>query len=236
MDDDATTTPSTAPDTENYTGHVDPRGPAATRTLAGITISKLSVGPMDNNAYLVVCRNTGEAVLIDAANDADRILELLEDAAGGPPLRAVVTTHSHGDHWQALSAVGEQTAARLYAGADDADAIPARTDVRLRHGDAVPVGDCRLEVIALRGHTPGSIALLYRDPGGSPHLFTGDSLFPGGPGKTSSPGTFSSLMNDLEARVFDRLPDETVVYPGHGDDTTLGDERPHLGEWRARGW
>ncbi len=235
MSDDAPSFASGS-DTGEYTGHVDPQGPAATRALAEITISKLSVGPMDNNAYLVVCRHAGEAVLIDAANDADRILEFLGSVPGKPPLRAVITTHSHRDHWQALSAVGEQTAAKLYAGHDDADAIPVRTDVRLRHGDAVPVGDCHLEVIALRGHTPGSIALLYTDPGGSPHLFTGDSLFPGGPGKTSSPETFSSLMDDLEARVFDGLPDETIVYPGHGDDTTLGDERPQIGEWRARGW
>ncbi len=235
MSDDATS-PATRPDTGDYTGHVEAHGRASTRTLPEITVSKISVGPMDNNAYLLICRHTDEAVLIDAANDADRILALLDSAAGTPPLRAVVTTHSHRDHWQALSVVGERTAATLYAGTDDADDIPVRTDVRLAHGDAVPVGDCRLEVIALRGHTPGSIALLYTDPGGNPHLFTGDSLFPGGPGKTSSPENFSSLMDDLEVRVFDRLPDETVVYPGHGDDTTLGNERPHLGEWRARGW
>ena len=99
-----------------------------------------------------------------------------------------------------------------------------------------PLGDNQLEVIALRGHTPGSIALLYREPSGAAHLFTGDSLFPGGPGKTNSPEDFTSLMDDLERRVFGVLPDDTWVYPGHGDDTTLGAERPHLAEWRARGW
>jgi glyoxylase-like metal-dependent hydrolase (beta-lactamase superfamily II) len=93
-----------------------------------------------------------------------------------------------------------------------------------------------LDVVALRGHTPGSVALLYTDPAGSAHLFTGDSLFPGGPGKTLTPEAFSSLMDDLESRVFGPLPDDTWVYPGHGDDTTIGDERPQLGEWRARGW
>jgi glyoxylase-like metal-dependent hydrolase (beta-lactamase superfamily II) len=91
-------------------------------------------------------------------------------------------------------------------------------------------------VIGLRGHTPGSVALLYTDPQGHPHLFTGDSLFPGGPGKTTSPRTFASLMNDLESRVFGPLPDDTWVYPGHGDDTTLGTERPKLAQWRRRGW
>jgi glyoxylase-like metal-dependent hydrolase (beta-lactamase superfamily II) len=235
MSDDAIPS-ATGPETNHYTGHVEPRGPAVTRALPDITISKISVGPMDNNAYLLLCRHTDEAVLIDAANDADRLVDLLAQAPGTPPLRAVITTHSHRDHWQALSAVAEQTAATVYAGAADADAIPVRTDVRLGHGDTVPVGDCSLEVIALRGHTPGSIALLYTDPAGTSHLFTGDSLFPGGPGKTSSSETFTSLMDDLESRVFDRLPDETVVYPGHGDDTTLGAERPHLAEWRARGW
>ncbi len=216
-----------------YCGHVDPDGPAATRDLPDITITKMSVGPMDNNAYLLTCNRTGEAVLIDAANDADRLLELI---GGGRPLRAVVTTHAHHDHWQALSAVSKRTGATVYAGTDDAPGIPVSTDVRLQHGDSLPLGDCTLEIIALRGHTPGSIAVLYRDPRGHPHLFTGDSLFPGGPGKTTSPDRFSSLMDDLEDRIFRTLPDDTWVYPGHGDDTTLGAERPHLAQWRARGW
>jgi glyoxylase-like metal-dependent hydrolase (beta-lactamase superfamily II) len=108
--------------------------------------------------------------------------------------------------------------------------------VQLRDGDTVRVGELELQVIALRGHTPGSIALLYPDPSGHPHLFTGDSLFPGGPGKTTSPQDFASLMGDLETRVFDVLPDDTWVYPGHGRDTTVGAERPHLAEWRSRGW
>jgi glyoxylase-like metal-dependent hydrolase (beta-lactamase superfamily II) len=108
-------------------------------------------------------------------------------------------------------------------------------DDTVDHGDTITVGRVPLEVIHLRGHTPGSIAVVYRAAEG-PHLFTGDSLFPGGPGKTNSPDDFASLMDDLEERVFGTLPDETWVYPGHGDDTTLGAERPHLPEWRARGW
>ena len=105
----------------------------------------------------------------------------------------------------------------------------------VEHGDTVRAGDVELTVIHLRGHTPGSIALRY-DAAAEPHLFTGDSLFPGGPGKTTSAADFTSLMNDLEQRVFDQLPDPTWVYPGHGNDTTLGAERPHIPEWRARGW
>jgi len=219
-----------------YSGHVEPGGPAATRELSDISISKLSVGDMDNNAYLLVCRNTGDATLIDAANDNERILDLLGDGPERPRLRSIVTTHRHQDHWVALPAVAGMTGANLYAGAADADVLPVPTDVPLDHGSVVPLGDCELEVISVRGHTEGSVALLYRDPAGSAHLFSGDSLFPGGPGKTGSPADFASLMDDLESRVFDMLPDDTWVYPGHGDDTTLGTERPHLAEWRARGW
>ena len=224
---------TTEPHHDTYTGHVDPQGAPATRELTDLTVTKLSVGPMDNNTYLLVCKDTGDAVLIDAANDGDRIIGLL-GADGG--LRVVVTTHSHGDHWQALADVVARTGAKVSAGTADADGLPVPVDVRLEHGDTVPVGTCGLQVIALRGHTPGSVALLYTDPKGHPHLFTGDSLFPGGPGRTVSPRTFSSLMNDLEQRVFGVLPDDTWVYPGHGDDTTLGAERPHLAEWRRRGW
>lgn len=219
-----------------YTGHVDPQGAPATRELPDVTITKLSVGPMDNNAYLLVARATGDAVLIDAANDADRILELVDGTDAPVRVRSIVTTHRHDDHWQALAAVAERTGATTYAGAPDAEAIPVPTAVPLQHGDTVPLGDGTLEVIALRGHTPGSVALVYRDPAGSPHLFTGDSLFPGGPGKTWSAPDFESLVTDLEDRIFATLPDETVVYPGHGDDTTLGTERPHVEEWRTRGW
>ena len=219
-----------------YTGHVDPQGPSATRSLADISITKLSVGPMDNNAYLLVCRDTGDALLIDAANDSERIAEMLGTGPDRPRLRSIVTTHSHDDHWQALGAIAGQTGANLYAGAADAAGLPVPTDVPLGQGDLVPLGTCQLESIALRGHTPGSVALLYRDPAGTAHLFTGDSLFPGGPGRTQSPEAFASLMDDLTDRVFDRLPDDTWIYPGHGDDTTLGAERPQLAEWRARGW
>ncbi len=147
-----------------------------------------------------------------------------------------MTTHQHRDHWQGLAEVVTATGARTAAGRADADGIPVPTDELLDDGDSVQVGDVELAVIHLVGHTPGSVALLYEDPGGHPHLFTGDSLFPGGVGRTTNPADFSSLIDDVEAKVFGRLPDETWFYPGHGDDSTLGAERPQLGEWRERGW
>lgn len=214
-----------------YTGDVTPGGPPAVRELDRLTIAKLSVGPMDNNAYLLRCRTTGEQVLVDAANEAPRLLELIGDAG----LATVVTTHQHMDHWLALEEVVAETGARPLAHAEDAPGLPIEVDA-LADGDRVSVGDCTVEVIHLRGHTPGSIALLYQDPVGTSHLFTGDSLFPGGPGRTTNPTDFTQIMDDLEAKVFGPLPDETWVYPGHGNDSTLGAERPHLGEWRTRGW
>ncbi|MEV4714781.1 MBL fold metallo-hydrolase [Micromonospora sp. NPDC049374] len=215
-----------------YSGEVTPGGPPAVRELDHLTITKVSVGPMDNNAYLLRCGSTGEQVLIDAANEAPRLLELIGDAG----LAAVVTTHQHMDHWVGLEEVVAKTGARALVHADDADGLPIEAQT-LTEGDVVPVGDCALEVIHLRGHTPGSVALLYRDPGGVPHLFTGDSLFPGGVGNTDrDPQRFAALIDDVEHKLFDRLPDDTWFYPGHGRDSTLGAERPHLAEWRARGW
>jgi len=221
---------------EDYTGHVQAGGAAARRHLDALTITKLSVGPMDNNAYLLTCRSTGEALLIDAANEAERLMDLIDHGPGQGELGTIVTTHRHGDHWQALRAVAGATGARIVAHPQDAPELPLPPDELVAHGDTVTVGDCALEVIHLRGHTPGSIALLHHDADGRPHLFSGDSLFPGGPGKTWSAEDFTSLMDDLEHKVFSHLDDETHVYPGHGDDTTLGAERPQLPEWRERGW
>jgi glyoxylase-like metal-dependent hydrolase (beta-lactamase superfamily II) len=215
-----------------YTGAVTPGGPADVRDLPALTISKLSVGPHDNNAYLLRCKETGAQLLVDAANDAPALLDLI----GSAGLSTVVTTHQHGDHWQALLAVLKATGATSVAHAADADGIPD-VDETVADGDVVAVGACSLEVIHLVGHTPGSICLLYRDPSGNPHLFTGDSLFPGGVGNTfGSKENFASLINDVEQKVFGRLPDETWFYPGHGKDSTLGAERPSIPEWRARGW
>ncbi|MFC0526941.1 MBL fold metallo-hydrolase [Phytohabitans kaempferiae] len=215
-----------------YTGDVTPDGPPDTRQLDALTITKLSVGPMDNNAYLLRCEETGEQLLVDAANEAPRLVELVGDAG----LSTVVTTHRHMDHWVALEEVVAETGARSVAHAADAGELPITTDT-VHDGDVITVGACPLEVIHLVGHTPGSIALLYRDPAGIPHLFTGDSLFPGGVGNTrGDKANFQSLIGDVERKLFDRLPDETWFYPGHGKDSTLGTERPSLPEWRARGW
>jgi glyoxylase-like metal-dependent hydrolase (beta-lactamase superfamily II) len=151
-----------------------------------------------------------------------------------------VTTHRHWDHWQALAEVAAATGAVIIAHPDDAGELPVPATSLVRGGDRVAVGGTSVSVIHLRGHTPGSIALCYDADGAladSPHLFTGDSLFPGGPGNTEGdPRRFDQLMDDLEERVFGTLPDGTWVYPGHGKDTTLGAERPHLAEWRERGW
>ena len=216
--------------------HVGPGGaPLLVRLSPTVTMTKISVGgPMDNNAYLLQSRG-GATVLIDAANDSHRLLPLI----GEQPVDTIVTTHRHADHWQALAVVAEHTGARLVAGRPDAEAIEREAGVRgieqVWDGDAVDLGEESLRVIGLVGHTPGSIALAYRI-GVVPHLFTGDSLFPGGPGRTHFEEDFASLMDDLERKVFGAFGDDTVVHPGHGDDTTLGIERPHLTEWRERGW
>ncbi|MFI1729688.1 MBL fold metallo-hydrolase [Streptomyces acidicola] len=215
-----------------YSGAVTVGGPADVHELQDLMISKVAVGPMNNNAYLLRCRATDEQLLIDAANDAHTLLTLI----GGDGIASVVTTHQHGDHWQALAEVVATTGARTYAGRDDAAGIPVPTDVPVDDGDTIRVGRVELTARHLVGHTPGSIALVYDDPHGHPHVFTGDCLFPGGPGRTTRPEEFTSLMGGLETKLFDVMPDETWVYPGHGNDTTLGTERPHLAEWRARGW
>jgi glyoxylase-like metal-dependent hydrolase (beta-lactamase superfamily II) len=217
----------------SYHGKVSRGGPPDVRELAELIITKMSVGDFDNNTYLLRCRRTDEQLLVDAAAEPDRILTLVGD--GG--LAKIVTTHRHGDHWQALADVASATGAETYAGVDDVEGIPVPTSHPLRDGDRVTVGQATLEVIHLVGHTPGSVALLYDDPAGTPHLFTGDSLFPGGVGNTfGSAESFRSLFRDVSGKIFDRLPDETWFYPGHGNDSTLGAERPHLPEWEARGW
>ncbi|MER5644252.1 MBL fold metallo-hydrolase [Streptosporangium sp. NPDC002524] len=211
-----------------YTGDVQVGGPADLRELPALTIAKLAVGPFDNNAYLIRCTQTGDGALVDAAAEPDRLLELIGDR----PISKIVTTHQHGDHWQALEEVARATGASVIAHPLDAGALPVPVDLEVGHGDGITVGVVSLEVIHLRGHTPGSIALYH--PG---HLFTGDSLFPGGVGNTNKdPERFAQLFADVSERIFDRLPDDTWVYPGHGKDTTLGAERPSLPEWRERGW
>ena len=218
---------------KSYTGDVQPGGPADVRELPGLTISKLAVSEMANNVYLLRDAATGEGLLIDAAAEPESVLGLIGD--GG--IRTVVTTHGHWDHHRALPQVVEATGAETVVHPADAADLPVPVARPVEHGDTVRVGEQTLEVIHLRGHTPGSIALVWRGPeDAGTHVFTGDSLFPGGPGRTTNPADFTSLMDDLEERIFGRLDDSTWFYPGHGKDSTLGAERPHLGEWRARGW
>lgn len=226
---------------DSYTGNVSPGGTPEQRQLGCLTLTKVAVDPeMSNNCYLLHCGETDEMVLIDAAADAERLLELIGDHS----LTSIVTTHQHWDHHRALAAVKEaHPEAIVVAGAPDADAITEQTGVtvdrRVDAGDKVAAGTCDLRVIPLAGHTPGSIALLLDDPRVSehPHLFTGDSLFPGGVGNTfGDADAFTQLIGEVESKVFDVLPDDTWFYPGHGNDSTVGAERPHLAEWRERGW
>ena len=209
-----------------------------------VVIRSIAVSPMDNNVYLLTARGSGRQILIDAADDAPAIAGLLAEAGADAPAPAVdliVTTHRHADHLQALAQMVMATGACAVAGGADAQAITEQTGVAIKkavyHGDVVEVPGIRLEVIGLRGHTPGSIALAYVESGQPVHIFTGDSLFPGGVGNTNNdPIRFTSLLNDVIARVFEVYGDNAIVHPGHGAPTTLGAERPQLGQWRARGW
>jgi glyoxylase-like metal-dependent hydrolase (beta-lactamase superfamily II) len=218
-----------------YTGEVTPGGPSDVRELGPLTLRKMAVSDMHNNVYLLTCTATGEQLMVDAADDPARCLALVAEGTGR--LDHLVTTHQHWDHVRALEEVARATGATTYAGADDADALPLAPDVRLRQGDTVSVGELVLDVVHLRGHTPGSVALAWHAPDGGTHLLTGDSLFPGGVGNTKRPEqSFPDLYRDVTERIFAVYDDATVFYPGHGDDGRLADERPHLDEWRERGW
>ena len=215
-----------------YNGNVEVGGPAHVRELSHLIISKIAVGPLSNNVYLLKCRETGTQLMIDAAAEPANLLTLI----GSDGLEYVLTTHGHPDHWQALDEVARKTEAITAAPMADVPSIATPIDQPLADGDVVQFGLCELEVITVGGHTPGCSMFLYRDPTGHEHLFSGDALFPGGVGKTLTPTDFTTLFEGVRERVFGRLSDLTWVYPGHGNDTTLGDERPHLDEWRMRGW
>ena len=209
--------------------------------LPALTIRSISVSAMDNNVYLLTAKESGAQLLIDAADDLPAIRQLLADgaadASAAPHVALIATTHQHWDHVRALKELVEATGAPTAAGADDADALPVAVDRRLGHGDTVAVPGFELAAVHLRGHTPGSIAFVYQDPEGPTHIFSGDSLFPGGVGNTQKdPERFNQLLSDVTERLFGAYPDTAVVHPGHGKPTTLGAERPHLEEWRARGW
>ncbi|MGO4473412.1 MBL fold metallo-hydrolase [Arthrobacter sp. M-10] len=210
-------------------------------SLRDITIRRISVSEMNNNVYLLTAKASGAQLLIDAADDLPAIQQMIEDSAADttatPKLALIATTHQHWDHVRALPGLVEATGAKTSAGVDDADALPVPVDVLLHHGDVGNFDGFDITAVHLRGHTPGSIACVYLDPEGPAHIFSGDSLFPGGVGNTQNDAArFTSLLNDVSERLFEAYPDDTVVHPGHGDPTTLGAERPHLAEWRERGW
>jgi glyoxylase-like metal-dependent hydrolase (beta-lactamase superfamily II) len=193
----------------------------------GYEIHAVVVGPMDNNVFIVRCTETGDAVLIDAANEHELLLDLCRQLG----VRRVIETHGHWDHIQAVPAVRD-------AGYDvaitqaDAGMLPAYDDI-LEDDSVIQVGNLRLATIATPGHTPGSICFRLE---GTPLMFSGDTLFPGGPGNTSfEGGDFPTIIESLEKRLF-TLPPETIVMPGHGTWTQIGTERPHLQEWADRGW
>jgi glyoxylase-like metal-dependent hydrolase (beta-lactamase superfamily II) len=210
-------------------------------SLRDITIRRISVSEMDNNVYLLTAKESGAQLLIDAADDLPAIQAMLADAAADtaatPRLELIATTHQHWDHVRALPELVKATGAKTAAGADDAPELPVPVDVLLVHGDVGNFDGFDVRAVHLRGHTPGSVALVYEDPNGPAHIFSGDSLFPDGVGNTQKdPARFNQLITDVSERLFDVYPDDTVVHPGHGKPTTLGAERPHLEEWRARGW
>ena len=217
---------------DDYTGHVEPDGAWQQRTDGPVFIRKLSVESFDNNVYVIASVSSGAAVLVDVAARPERLAEAVADVQ---PL-AAVQTHGHWDHIRAWQPVRDDLGLEVWGHPADAGLFPQPVDRELVDGQRIDLGDVEVEVIHLPGHTEGS--LLYLVEGAQrPHLFSGDTLFPGGPGNTfGNPDNHQRIMDGLETRIFDRLPDETWVYPGHGDDTTLGQERPQLQQWRERGW
>jgi glyoxylase-like metal-dependent hydrolase (beta-lactamase superfamily II) len=192
-----------------------------------VRIDKLVVGPFENNVFIVRSKGTGEAVLLDAANEH----ELLLDVSRATGVRRVLTTHGHWDHIQAVEAVRD-AGIDVGIAADDAEMLPAY-DFTIPDDESIAVGELRLHTIHTPGHTPGSTCFVLA---GHPVVFSGDTLFPGGPGNTSTPqGDFDTIIDSIDRRLLP-LPAEMLVLPGHGLDTTIGDERPHLQEWIDRGW
>ncbi|NLV56439.1 MAG: MBL fold metallo-hydrolase [Acidimicrobiales bacterium] len=193
----------------------------------GVEVHAVVVGPFENNVYVLRCTETGDAVLLDAANEHERLLDLCR-ALG---VRRVLETHGHWDHIQAVPELRD-AGYDVAVTAADAAMLPSY-DTTIDDDEVIEVGRLRMRALHTPGHTPGSVCFTVDD---TPLLFSGDTLFPGGPGNTSlEGGDFPTIMRSLEERLF-VLPDETLVLPGHGASTTLGDERPHLDEWHERGW
>jgi glyoxylase-like metal-dependent hydrolase (beta-lactamase superfamily II) len=194
---------------------------------ARVRVDKLVVGPFENNVFIVRCKSTGDAVLLDAANEHELLLEVCRETG----VRKVLTTHGHWDHIQAVEAVRD-AGIDVGIAAADAEMLPAY-DFVIPDDEVYAVGDLRLRSIHTPGHTAGSTSFVLED---EPLIFTGDTLFPGGPGNTSTPGaSFETILQSIDRRLF-TLPVDMLVLPGHGLDTTIGEERPHLQEWADRGW
>jgi glyoxylase-like metal-dependent hydrolase (beta-lactamase superfamily II) len=192
-----------------------------------VRIDKLVVGPFENNVFVVRDKHTGEAVIIDAANEH----ELLLDVSRATGVRRVLTTHGHWDHIQAVTAMRD-AGIDVGIAQDDAEMLPSY-DFIIGDDVVIEIGDLKFRTIHNPGHTPGSTSFLLE---GKPVLFTGDTLFPGGPGNTKTPeGDFPLILESIDRRLF-TLPADLLVFPGHGLDTTVGTERPHLQEWADRGW
>lgn len=191
-------------------------------------IHRIVVGDLDNNVFVLRCRATGEAVLIDAANEHDKLLELCRTL----DVRTVLETHGHWDHIGAVPAVRE-AGYQVGVTTEDAHMLDAY-DYLLEDESVIEVGHLRLHTIKTPGHTPGSISFRLE---GSPIVFVGDTLFPGGPGASNfEGGDFDTIIQTIDRKLFAALPPETIVLPGHGTDTLIGNESPHLDEWAARGW
>lgn len=186
-------------------------------------------GPMENNVYLLISPQTREAVLIDASDDAERIVA--EVAARKARVRMILLTHGHSDHWGALGQLRDAWGVPVGIHLADADMLPLTPNFALSDGQHIDLGASSIQVLHTPGHTPGGVCLLADGC-----LFSGDTLFPGGPGATKQPlGDFPLIMTSLREKLF-TLPDSTMVLPGHGKPTTIGVERPALDEWQARGW
>ncbi|HTT87004.1 MAG TPA: MBL fold metallo-hydrolase [Acidimicrobiales bacterium] len=193
-----------------------------------VEVHRVVVGPMDNNVHVIRCKQTGDAVMVDAANEHELLLEMCRDLG----VRQVVETHGHWDHIQAVPAVRDAGFA-VSVSAEDSSMLPSY-DLVIHDGDVLEVGRLRLEALATPGHTPGSVSFALH---GTPLLFSGDTLFPGGPGATKfEGGDFPTIIRSIDERIFSNFTADTIVLPGHGDDTTVGKERPHLREWIDRGW
>jgi glyoxylase-like metal-dependent hydrolase (beta-lactamase superfamily II) len=193
-----------------------------------VEVHRVVVGPMDNNVHVVRCRQTGDAVLVDAANEHELLLELCQTLG----VRKVIETHGHWDHIQAVTAVRD-AGFEVAVTAADAHMLPSY-DLLMEDDEIIEVGRLRVRTIATPGHTAGSMCFHVE---GSPLLLSGDTLFPGGPGATKLPGgDFPAIIQSVEDRLLSRFDPTTLVLPGHGADTTIGNERPHLQEWVDRGW